>query len=202
MRDVLVQYGFYFDQTRCTGCCTCIVACKDWHDIPAGPANWLRIETVEKGNYPAVFVAYMIIPCFHCANPACVAVCPVQAISKNVDNGIVVVNHEACMGKDECGKCLTACPYHAPQFASGHNNPAMQKCDMCLERVQEGKKPVCVAACPMRALDVGPLEELRSIYTGVENAAGFHYNDKIKPSIIFKPRKEKGDAAAQGAFND
>jgi len=39
-----MQIGFYFNQTRCTGYNTCQVACKDWHDLPAGPENWLRIN--------------------------------------------------------------------------------------------------------------------------------------------------------------
>jgi anaerobic dimethyl sulfoxide reductase subunit B (iron-sulfur subunit) len=39
-----MQLAFYFDQTRCTGCYTCAVACKDWHDVPAGPASWMRVE--------------------------------------------------------------------------------------------------------------------------------------------------------------
>ena len=38
-----MQLAFYFDQTRCTGCYACVVACKDWHDIPAGPASWMRV---------------------------------------------------------------------------------------------------------------------------------------------------------------
>ena len=48
-----MQIGFYFDQTRCTGCSACRVACKDWHDIPAGPENWMRIHYTEKGTFPA-----------------------------------------------------------------------------------------------------------------------------------------------------
>ena len=51
------QLGYYFDQTRCTGCYTCTVACKDWHDIPAGPANWLRVATILKGKFPNLFLA-------------------------------------------------------------------------------------------------------------------------------------------------
>jgi len=51
-----MQMGFYFDQTRCTGCFTCVVACKDWHDVPPGPASWMRVTTVEKGKYPDLFV--------------------------------------------------------------------------------------------------------------------------------------------------
>ena len=43
------QYGIYINQNRCTGCFACVVACKDWHDVPAGPASWIRVKTVEKG---------------------------------------------------------------------------------------------------------------------------------------------------------
>ena len=47
----MTQMGFYFDQTRCTGCYACVVACKDWHDIDAGPVSWMRVNTIEKGKF-------------------------------------------------------------------------------------------------------------------------------------------------------
>ena len=28
-----MQLGFFFDQTRCSGCLTCVVACRQWHSI-------------------------------------------------------------------------------------------------------------------------------------------------------------------------
>lgn len=51
------------------------------------------------------------------------------------------------------------CPYGAPQYneTKGH----MTKCDGCYDRVAEGKKPICVESCPLRALDFGPIDELR-----------------------------------------
>ena len=52
------QIGFYFDQTRCTGCYTCSVACKDWYDTDAGPENWMRIIPIEKGKFPNLSLAY------------------------------------------------------------------------------------------------------------------------------------------------
>ena len=45
------QIGFYFDQTRCIGCHTCSVACKDWHNIEAGSINWRRVILIEKGKF-------------------------------------------------------------------------------------------------------------------------------------------------------
>jgi len=180
-----MQLGFYFDQTRCTGCFACCVACKDWHDIPAGPARWIRIETLEEGKFPDLFVANMSIHCFHCQNPACIAVCPADAIIKRGKDGIVLVDGDACLGESNCGACKDACPYDAPQFA-GTEDDKMQKCDLCLERWQKGRKPICVEACPMRALDAGPLNELENKYGDFGDASGFVYHKDMQPSVIVK----------------
>ena len=158
-----MQLGFYFDQTRCTGCFTCVVACKDWHDVPAGPSSWIRVFPLEKGKYPDLFVAFLRTSCYHCLKPACVSACPASAITKRKQDGIVIVDREQCLGKDSCGSCLDACPYDAPQFGD-EENASMEKCDFCVERLAEGQTPICVEACPMRALDVGPMEELIAKY--------------------------------------
>ena len=108
-----MQMGFYFDQMRCTGCFTCIVACKDWNDVDAGPASWRRVITIEKGKYPDLFVAFLSTACYHCIEPICVSACPVDAISKRELDGVVVVDGEACLGQNNCDMCLEACPYDA-----------------------------------------------------------------------------------------
>jgi len=182
-----MQLGFYFDQTRCVGCFTCVVACKDWHDIPAGPANWMKVHCIEEGSFPKLFVAYLIRPCYHCENPSCLSSCPVEAISKSAD-GVVRVDRELCLGQTECGLCREACPYEAPQFGA-EADAKMQKCELCDERWQQGKKPICVEACLMRALDAGPLDELKKKYEGVQAAAGFDYRSEIKPSVVMKAKE-------------
>lgn len=182
-----MQQGFYFDQTVCTRCCTCIVACKDWHDVPAGPASYLRIKTVEKGVYPEVSVHHMFLSCYHCAEPVCVAACPAEAITKRSTDGIVVVDRDACLGKDSCGgACLDLCPYDAPQFGA-EPDAKMQKCDFCIDRLEENKNPICVDACPFYALDAGPVEELRTRHGGAREVEGFN-PDKVDPSLVVKPR--------------
>ena len=191
-----MQMGLYFDQTLCTGCYACIVACKDWHDVPAGPASWMRLKTVEKGKYPDLFVAHMINPCFHCSEPACISACTAGAISKREQDGIVVIDGDACLGRDDCGDCLEACLYKSPQFGA-EDNAKMQKCDLCLDRLEEGKKPICVDGCPVRALDCGPIEELRAKYGDVREAEGFIYSDKLNPSIVFKPKNDIKGLAVQ-----
>jgi len=182
-----MQLGFYFDQTQCTGCYTCVVACKDWHDVPAGPASWRRVITIEEGEFPNLFVAFLATSCCHCAQPACIGVCPEQAITKRKEDGVVVVDRDKCRGKDLCDFCLQACPYQAPQFGA-EPNAKMEMCNLCLDRLAEGQKPICVEACPMRALDAGPLEELKARYGEAKKVVGFAYSTKLKPSVIFRPK--------------
>lgn len=186
-----MQMGFYFDQTRCTGCFTCRVACKDWHDIPAGPANWVRVSCLEEGKFPQLFVAYLFQPCYHCANAPCVSACPAGAIRKREEDGIVVVDRDECLGESVCGAmCKEVCPYDSPQFGKGEN-PRMQKCDLCLERWPDGKKPICVEACPLRALDAGPVAELGAKYGGEREGAGFVYSPQANPAIFMKGKRRK-----------
>lgn len=184
------QMGFYFDQTRCTGCYTCAVACKDWHDIPAGQVNWMRVQPVEHGKFPKPFLAYLCSPCYQCANPPCVLACPAKAISKRKSDGIVVVDREKCLGNQKCKQlCRNACPWKAPQFGA-EENAKMQKCDLCLERLQQGKKPICVEACPTYALDTAPLEKLQQKYGNATQAAEFRYSPRFRPSVVFRPKPE------------
>ncbi|MDP2661726.1 MAG: 4Fe-4S dicluster domain-containing protein [Dehalococcoidia bacterium] len=179
-----MQLGFYFDQRRCTGCYTCVVACKQWNAVPAGPASWRRVSTMEEGRFPQVWVAHLSLSCCHCLEPACVTACPASAITKRDEDGIVLVDQSACI--QGCRACLLACPYQSPQFRDHESK--MEKCDFCLERLEQGEKPLCVASCPLRALDSGPLEELTARYGETDRAPGFADPTLSRPAIVFRPK--------------
>jgi anaerobic dimethyl sulfoxide reductase subunit B (iron-sulfur subunit) len=182
-----MQIGFYFDQSRCTGCYACSIACRDWHDVQDTSVHWRKIITREWGAYPQVCLAHVALSCCHCARPACAAACPVSAISKRDKDGIMTVDPQQCLGGNACGMCRDACPYEVPQFSYTRDDK-MQMCTFCAERIDAGQKPVCVDACPMRALDCGPMDELREKYGALQQAEGFTYEADIAPSIIIKPR--------------
>jgi len=182
-----MQMAFYFDQSRCTGCYACVIACRDKNDIQDTHVSWRSVVETETGSYPGVLLSYVSLSCCHCAEPACVQVCPVSAIAKRAEDGIMTVDREACLGGDACGACKEACPYSVPQFSS-RGDDKMQMCTFCIDRLAEGKQPACVAACPLYALDAGPVDELTKKYGAVKDIQGFACSAATKPSIIFKPR--------------
>jgi len=183
------QIGIYFDQTRCTGCYTCAVACKDWHDINSGAENMMRVQCIERGTFPDLFAAYTASPCYQCDNPPCIEACPENAITKRDSDGIVVVDRDKCTGAAQCPKkCQKACPWDAPQFGP-EPDARMQKCEFCIERLEKDQQSICVEACPMFALDIGPMDELKEKYGNQTEAEGFKYMKRFKPSAIFKPKQ-------------
>lgn len=54
--------------------------------------------------------------------------------------------------------------------------------------MEQGQQAICVEACPMYALDVGPLDELRTRYGDTVEAEGFSYSERFKPAVVFKPK--------------
>ena len=102
-----------------------------------------------------VFSYYISIACNHCDNPICERVCPSGATSKH-SNGFVLIDEQKCIG---CGSCAFACPYGAPSYNSIQG--IMRKCDACSQRLEKDDLPICVAACPLRALGFGLIADLR-----------------------------------------
>lgn len=137
-----------FDEKRCTGCHTCDIACLDRMDIKEPRIHLRAVKTTEHGTFPDVWVETCSTGCVHCAEPACLDACAVQAIVKDVETGFVLVEKDKCTG---CGKCAEACRINAVFVVKGR----AVKCDGCAELVKKGLEPVCVDACPMRALSFG-----------------------------------------------
>jgi anaerobic dimethyl sulfoxide reductase subunit B (iron-sulfur subunit) len=174
-----MTYAFTFDASACSGCKACQVACKDKNNLPVG-VLWRRVYEVSGGGWYSVgaglsrpeltdaktrargprpygpnavwentiFAYNLSIACNHCVHPKCAGVCPAEAYVVRED-GIVYIDESKCMG---CGYCNWACPYAVPQYNSefGH----MTKCNFCMDNIDLGLPPACVAACPMRVLDI------------------------------------------------
>ncbi|MEC4728662.1 dimethylsulfoxide reductase subunit B [Shewanella sp. D64] len=202
------QYGFYFDSVKCTGCKTCHMACKDRlvglerpnDDVVANGAAdmtgvlWRRVYEYGGGFWTQntvgsydqnVFAYYMSVGCNHCSEPVCVKACPTGAMYKRREDGLVHIAQDLCIG---CESCAQACPYDAPQLDKGRK--VMTKCDGCFDRLSEGKKPVCVESCPMRALDFDTMENLEAKYgKGDSHIAPLPSPSITSPNLIIKANR-------------
>jgi DMSO reductase iron-sulfur subunit len=142
------QYRFHFDMTKCIGCRSCEIACNEQNGNPAD-IRWRRIGEIEGGTYPDTHRHYLSMGCNHCLNAECIKGCPVEAYTKDPVTGIVLHSSDACIG---CQYCVWNCPYSVPQF-----NPergVVGKCDMCHNRLSDGREPACVNSCPEAAIEI------------------------------------------------
>lgn len=165
-----MQYAFHFNVDRCAQCFACEVACKSIHRLrpsvqeepgSSGPRYRQVISLLDErpDHFP---IQYVSMACMHCGEPACALVCPAKAIHRDATFGAVLVDRSRCIG---CRYCSWACEFGAPQF---DRDGLMQKCDLCIDRLREGKQPACVESCCGGALTVGPIDELEK---GVRYAA-------------------------------
>ena len=178
------QIAFFVDATKCINCKTCEIACKDFQRVP-GSGRMRRVRTFEVGEFPSVFVYNLSMSCNHCEAPQCVKQCPAGAYTKRASDGIVVHDRESCIG---CRYCTWVCPYGAPQYDPVEGR--VRKCNLCVEELDRGNSPVCVTSCPMRAIEIGDLDEIAA-RPGVAVALRDLPSPEItRPACRYKVRKE------------
>ncbi|MBA9085611.1 nitrate reductase beta subunit [Fontibacillus solani] len=131
----------------------------NWEDDLAGAhvtgpkdPNIEKIEEEIKFNFEQAFMMYLPRLCEHCLNPSCVASCPSGAMYKRDEDGIVLVDQEACRG---WRYCMTGCPYKKVYF-NWQTNKA-EKCTFCFPRIEAGLPTVCSETCTGRIRYLGVL---------------------------------------------
>ncbi len=179
-----VQYGFFFDASRCNGCHACAVACKNWMMLPPGPLKPLKVHEWETGSFPNVQLHFLSMHCFHCAVPACIPKAQ-GALMKEPKYGAVLLNPNLATS-EALRDAADACPYGSITFASDAYGAQAVKCDMCVGRLQQGLEPVCVMACAERALDFDTLPNLQKRYGTLAQIETLPSPSTTTPSVVFK----------------
>jgi DMSO reductase iron-sulfur subunit len=201
--DRYKQHGFHFNADNCIGCHACESACSEKNALPAHLV-YRRVGSIEGGTYPDVVRINITMACNHCEDPVCLKGCPTRAYTKYAEYGAVLQDPEICFG---CGYCTWVCPYNAPQLdpVQGH----VEKCNMCVDRLESGLQPACVSACLSNALDFGIIE---SIPMASEQATltlpGFPDPSITRPNIRFHQTRTlpseftRGDSAPVRYYKD
>ncbi len=148
------QHGFHFNADNCIACHACESACSEKNNL-APHLAFRKVGYVEGGSYPDMVRLNVSMACNHCEDPVCLKACPTRAYTKYAEYGAVLQDPDICFG---CGYCTWVCPYNAPQLDPV--NGQVEKCNMCVDRLEQGLKPACVAACLGNALEFGVIEDL------------------------------------------
>jgi DMSO reductase family type II enzyme iron-sulfur subunit len=162
-----------------------------------GP-NWH--EDTSSGTYPNNYHFYLPRLCNHCTKPACLEACPVRAIYKREQDGIVLVDQDKCQGFRLCNQ---ACPYDKVYF--NHVKRKSQKCIFCFPRIEQGVAPACARQCPGRLRFVGFLEDDGPIHKLVYEwkvALPLHPEYGTEPNVYYIPPILPPTFDAEGRFDE
>jgi Fe-S-cluster-containing dehydrogenase component len=160
----VTRYGMVIDVDTCVGCYNCFLTCRDEYagnDYPGYSAaqpmsgmDWMKVNEIERGQYPHVKVDHVPVTCAHCDSAACVTLDQTGAIYRRPD-GIVLIDPEKARGNKGL---VNLCPYR--QIEWNEELQLAQKCTMCAHLLDKGDpEPRCVESCPSGALVFGDLDD-------------------------------------------
>ncbi len=148
-----------FDEKACYACRECEVACSLYHERECNPAL-SRVQMEFDDFSPGLPDARV---CKQCDWPACYYACVARhaepAMAIDPATGARYIDRAKC---DGCGDCMRACPLTPERtvlFRKRIDKALVYfKCDLCFDRPAG---PVCVEACPAKALTYVPAERRR-----------------------------------------
>ena len=211
------QWAMVIDQSKCTGCGYCTLACQAHNDVNPD-IQWNKVSDAGEMNGKKI---YLSRPCMQCEHAPCVEVCPVKASYYRPD-GIVMMDYDRCIG---CRYCEVACPYGGRAFNWEQftgPNPAVptwgqpevarrprgvpEKCSFCYQRIDRGlmlglkpgvdkdATPACVVACPVGARAFGDLNDPESnVSQLLKDHSYFRLREDLgtNPRVYYLPPREE-----------
>ena len=162
--------GLLYDATKCIGCKSCSVACKEANDLPAdatefGDGLYDAPTSLNEHTKSVIQLvrdegqsAYVKKQCMHCVDPGCVTACMLGAMSKDPVTGVVSWDGNTCIG---CRYCQQGCPFNVAKFEWKQSlKPKIVKCELCKPRIAKGQQPACAEVCPRGAVKFGKRADL------------------------------------------
>lgn len=202
------KFVMVIDLARCKNARKCVTACQKMHGLNEDN-EWLKVKLLK--DTPESSPYWFPKVCFHCDNPPCVKVCPVDATFKSVD-GVVLIDNQRCIG---CKFCMAACPYSSrvfnwaeldkepepimcsPDISVPREIGTVEKCDFCAYQAREGFLPECVTSCPNGVFYYGDQnddtvsngEEVVRFSQLIKDRAGYRYMEELgtEPRVWYLP---------------
>ena len=106
----MTTFAFLLDMGRCIGCQGCVAACKTGNELPTN-VQYIQISDETHGTFPDLKNYVTNHRCYHCADAACVNVCPTGALYK--EDGLTRLDRQKCRG---CSYCVDACAFDVPNI--------------------------------------------------------------------------------------
>ena len=215
------KFVMVVDLAKCKNARKCITACQKMHHLPEDK-EWLQVKLMMDSPDAAPY--WFPKTCFHCDNPPCVKVCPVDATFKRQD-GLVLIDSDRCIG---CKFCMAACPYstrvfnwaepdqpeeiagltYSPETSVPSKVGTVEKCDFCPDMAREGLLPDCVTACPNGVFYFGDQNE-DTVNNGeetvrfsqlIKDRAGYRYMEDLgtEPRVYYLPPVDRIFPAERG----
>ena len=186
------QYAFRVDLDACTGCKACVTACHSLNGLEEGE-TWRAVGLVETSAPSAERLNAVAEPqtvttaCHHCADPACLSGCPVNAYDKDPHTGVVRHLDDQCIG---CRYCQLMCPYDVPKYSERLG--IVRKCDLCHGRLAAGEAPACVQGCPNEAIQIAIVQTGKARESSLlPLAAGAMPDSKwTQPTTLYVSKKQ------------
>lgn len=143
---------------KCYACLACVVECA-YRRSGADAKAPLSAEMLACAGCDVMAVEREPVPlmCNHCEDAPCIMVCPSGAIHRVRPFEAVILDTDRCIG---CRACVLACPFGMVQMRP--DGKTAMKCDLCIERLAAGQRPVCVNACPVGAVELKDMDEVVS----------------------------------------
>ncbi|MDP4262501.1 MAG: 4Fe-4S dicluster domain-containing protein [Bacteroidota bacterium] len=206
------KFVMVIDLARCKNARKCVSACQKMHHLPEDK-EWLTIKLMQDSDKGSPY--WFPKTCFHCDNPPCVKVCPVDATFKRQD-GLVLIDNERCIG---CKFCMAACPYstrvfnwnephqdvsianYTPETSTPSKIGTVEKCDFCPDMIRQGLLPDCVTACPNGVFYFGDEnedavtngDETVSLSQLLKDRGGYRFMEELgtQPRLYYLPPKDR-----------
>ena len=204
------KFVMVIDLSRCKNLRKCHDACEKMHHL-SPEKEWLKVLKMQDNELSDPY--WQPTLCFHCDQPPCVKVCPVDATFKRSD-GIVLIDNTRCIG---CRFCMVACPYssrsfdwsepdiplevahqpYSPETSCPPKVGTVSKCDFCPDMIRKGEMPHCVTSCPNGVFYFGDEyedavtngEETVKLSALLRDKAGYRLHEYFgtKPRVYYLP---------------